>query len=652
MGNTDFKQLVFFWIEKYRNLRNAGFNFGSEYVFSVESVDGTLVVDKVKNEKYMPDFFLSETKKRVRNVSAIVGENGSGKSNLLSALRIVLANKSVPYFCDKARYILIFQTKDGYQYELNGDFIEKKDWGWLKSGNLKDIATVFYSPGIDFSNYVNSYPDIEFDVSSNVLLSTDHLKVRGTLEDVKDPVLFHQHQNTWRQAGFVNKFENSFPDTITLPKKMVITTQRSLDVDESMKNKQISSELKECFRILLEKFKKGTDKDNGYYCYKPDDIDTIAKPLDKVEKVVLYHLIGNFCVCFNIEYPQGKFSLNNTIQQIKPGKIGAEQSFGIVLKELTLIQKYNKEKELNIYDVNFEEPVLALWYKLKEFIHKDEQAIHDGIEKASFTIQTDEVSELIRLYNNYLFELNKYQGDHSFDKKIPSYNFGLLEFDWFELSHGEKAFLNLYSRFNYARELMTEKQQSLKNNVVILIDEGEAGFHLQWQKDYIDNLIKILPKIFTRGNSGDKVQDLNIQIIFTSHSPFSLSDIPNYNITYLESVLNPDGSKICKVLEDKERPQYSFAANIHTLMKHSFYLKNGLVGKFAVLKIEKVIKILNSSEKISSKKIVACEKLIELVDEPVLKQELIRMLYQKQGFSEKECLQKQIDYLQKKRDLL
>lgn len=49
---------------------------------------------------------------------------------------------------------------------------------------------------------------------------------------------------------------------------------------------------------------------------------------------------------------------------------------------------------------------------------------------------------------------------------------------------------------------------------------------------------------------------------------------------------------------------------------------------------------------------MACEKLIELVDEPVLKQELIRMLYQKQGFSEKECLQKQIDYLQKKRDLL
>lgn len=45
MGNTDFKQLVFFWIEKYRNLRNAGFNFGSEYVFSVESVDGTLVVE-------------------------------------------------------------------------------------------------------------------------------------------------------------------------------------------------------------------------------------------------------------------------------------------------------------------------------------------------------------------------------------------------------------------------------------------------------------------------------------------------------------------------------------------------------------------------------------------------------------------------------
>lgn len=585
MGNTDFKQLVFFWIEKYRNLRNAGFNFGSEYVFSVESVDGTLVVDKVKNEKYMPDFFLSETKKRVRNVSAIIGENGSGKSNLLSALRMVLENRSVPYFRDKARYILIFQTSNGYQCEFNGGFIEKKDWGWLKSGNLKDIATVFYSPTLDGSNYTPDYPSTEFDVSSNVLLSTDHTHVDGIRHNVDDPILFYKHQETWHQIDFIKYTKNKWTNFIKMPTKLQVTTYLAKDVE----NDRIPVDLNQCLKILTEKFEGKAEElpkpDDFHHSLNNRKYHAEGTKGSLIKMVVLNQLISNLHHCFNFDYPQDNIPLNDIIIQIKPQKIRAEEALKIFLEAFTLRQK-NENEKIDLYGA-----VINLWYKLSLLIDKDPNADHQGSLSASFIVDAEEYGELFELYVNYLHILNQYRRYQNRNKEISSYNFGLIDFDWFELSHGEKAFLNLYSRFNYARELMTEKQQSLKNNVVILIDEGEAGFHLQWQKDYIDNLIKILPKIFTRGNSGDKVQDLNIQIIFTSHSPFSLSDIPNYNITYLESVLNPDGSKICKVLEDKERPQYSFAANIHTLMKHSFYLKNGLVGKFAVLKIEKVIRV-------------------------------------------------------------
>ena len=81
-------------------------------------------------------------------------------------------------------------------------------------------------------------------------------------------------------------------------------------------------------------------------------------------------------------------------------------------------------------------------------------------------------------------------------------------------------------------------------------------------------------------------RSLNIQIIFVSHSPFSLSDLPNYNIVYLKSG---------RVLQLEERPPYSFAANIHNLML-SFFLKDGLVGQFAIKKINALIKLLNSEE--------------------------------------------------------
>ena len=77
-------QLVFFWIKEFRNLKNANFNFGSKYIFEV--VPESKGITSTRNIQYVDDFFLSETGKRIVNVSAIVGENASGKSSMLLAL--------------------------------------------------------------------------------------------------------------------------------------------------------------------------------------------------------------------------------------------------------------------------------------------------------------------------------------------------------------------------------------------------------------------------------------------------------------------------------------------------------------------------------------------------------------------------------------
>ena len=92
MMQANLKQLVFFWVEKYRNLENVGVNFGSEFVFQVQYSHGVIQIEKEGNGKYVNDFFLSETDNKVNNISAIIGENGSGKSNLLAALRIALSH--------------------------------------------------------------------------------------------------------------------------------------------------------------------------------------------------------------------------------------------------------------------------------------------------------------------------------------------------------------------------------------------------------------------------------------------------------------------------------------------------------------------------------------------------------------------------------
>ena len=83
-------------------------------------------------------------------------------------------------------------------------------------------------------------------------------------------------------------------------------------------------------------------------------------------------------------------------------------------------------------------------------------------------------------------------------------------------------------------------------------------------------LIEFFSKNFTQ----------NIHIILTSHSPFIISDLPKENVIFLEKgeQLNP--------FEDGKQ---TFGANIHTLLSHGFFMKEGLMGEFAKEKIQSII---------------------------------------------------------------
>ena len=77
-------ELVYLWVEKYKNIIEQGFDFSPR--FECKYKDGNLTIcDKEKKEskdnEYLENFFGDKI-----NVTAIVGENGSGKSNILEML--------------------------------------------------------------------------------------------------------------------------------------------------------------------------------------------------------------------------------------------------------------------------------------------------------------------------------------------------------------------------------------------------------------------------------------------------------------------------------------------------------------------------------------------------------------------------------------
>ena len=140
------------------------------------------------------------------------------------------------------------------------------------------------------------------------------------------------------------------------------------------------------------------------------------------------------------------------------------------------------------------------------------------------------------------------------------------------------------------------------------------------EKKYLSIIIPFFEAFFDKYNA-------SVQIIFTTHDSLTLSDIPNYNVIYLSE---KNGKKT--ILNEIEKPQKSFGANINDLLSDSFFVNDGLIGDFAKEKINEVLEWLNYELFPENRKITKTfkdkayyGKIIEIIDEPIIKNKLRKM---------------------------
>jgi len=228
-----------------------------------------------------------------------------------------------------------------------------------------------------------------------------------------------------------------------------------------------------------------------------------------------------------------------------------------------------------------------------------------------------------KLFNNFDFltyDNNNIKVNVSFELRKTNYNLELIDllseiiflcnqiftekklvvFSWWDLSMGEISLLNSFAKIQELQDL--NQKNKIKENVLITIDETEAYLNPQWQKEYLNKLIKGYSVL---------LKDYQLQFILTSHSPFVCSDLPKENIIFLDK--NEDGT--CKVVKDEELKslEKTFGQNIHTLLSNSFFLEGGLIGDFAKDKINEILdfyeKVKVRKKEIEEKKKVNYEEL-------------------------------------------
>ena len=178
-----------------------------------------------------------------------------------------------------------------------------------------------------------------------------------------------------------------------------------------------------------------------------------------------------------------------------------------------------------------------------------------------------------------------------------------------EMSSGERAILNFLSRLYFASKInnfIPESGFVLQHSVLLLIDEIDVYQHPEWQRKLLKILLDELKNLFPENK---------FQIIFTSHSPIVLSDVPFENSIFLKKTENG--------IVQVERNIQTFGANIYTLYKDAFFISDGLgMGQFAQSYIDQLIRDIQKQQ-IS---IDDAKKKIDIIGEPILRKKIMQML--------------------------
>ena len=166
-------------------------------------------------------------------------------------------------------------------------------------------------------------------------------------------------------------------------------------------------------------------------------------------------------------------------------------------------------------------------------------------------------------------------------------NHSLSSFD--QLSSGEKQSILvgntiIYHLNNLQSVYFGVRQQSVENRIAfeyvnIMLDEIELYFHPEFQRTFLKELLNQLNYVdYTDGIKG-------VNIMFITHSPFILSDIPKQNCLFLEKA----GVYTQSVRKDS---LHTFGGNIYDMLRNSFFIRDS-VGSYAKSRIDEIIDVTN-----------------------------------------------------------
>lgn len=635
-------RLAAIFIENH-DYENGGYtiNFGGNYHYDLKFGDGSTRISRSKNENFLSNFF--DDTGTVTNVSAIVGNNGSGKTTTIYEILKALNGNFQPSFAF---------WEDGQKcyfnnFNLNIPGIRLEgEWNLRPEQTNKQVGTIYFSPFLD-----HKASAVGIDISADRYLREDLVNIYST-SDANKQVIISERLKRADYKRFINFQKSEFSNKIKekygifndeMYRVVFIRHQINANRSDGISFENTPLKFQGFLRKLLEKIWEEYDSFDRNWSNDSELFELNKKQFKNILLMDIFCLLIKLMEKHNTFLQEGFFNDEENMKSFLANNPSAIDMTKYWLNNY-YYSKWNKHplpdrEVIKTLDFLFEYIDGLEFSKDGNYLNWSSRSLYFVEEKLYELLDLNE--ELLSALNNYYLQSHA-EDRYEFLSVSELQYFASPEFADRKLSSGETALLNLYSRvYDYFyRHIISSQVVKKEDYYILFLDEADLGYHPEWKRSFVKTIIEFSKNLF-------KKLDVQVQIVFTTHDAISLSDIPNTNVIYLHS------SSPGRILDKNSdiRPDTTFAANVNDLLGHSFFLNDLLIGDFARSKIDGVIDWINKNREnngnFNSDEFEDIKKTIAIIEEPVLRNKLADMLSDVKIDDQfiQDMISKQSDYL-------